>query len=252
MTDSTAESILTTTTGLLTYYCYEAESQTEDSLLDRWFGDYSPEWVRLALIESLYRGRYKTISVGGLLADWKRKGQPLYHFNREFEALICHKFPQIKFKQEDVPVDKRADSKPPVSARGQNQQPKSAVSTPEAGEAFSQQSPSSPIELNSQIVESRIDSNLDDQTTSMSHKLWSFVADISDNQTLPPSAQEQSHPSASESGVKAPSKRAKWDKKPQPPEVAPIDQFIPNREFSDHYQKLVELISTRSTAHHSK
>lgn len=252
MTDSTTESILTTTTGLLTYYCYEAESQAEDSLLNRWFGDYSPEWVRLALIESLYRGRYKTISVGGLLADWKRKGQPLYHFNREFEALICHKFPQIKFRQEDVPVDKRADPKFPVSARRQDLQPKSAVSIAEVDEVLSQQRPSSSIELNSQIDESKIDSSLDDQTTSLSHKLWRFVAKMSDDKPLPPSSQEHSHPSASEKGFKAPSKRARWDKKPHSPEVAPIDQFIPNREFSDHYQKLVELVSTQSTSSHSK
>lgn len=245
MTDAVAESILTTTTGLLTYYGYEAESQAEESLLDRWFGDYSPEWVRLALIESLYRGRYKTISVGGLLADWKRKGQPLYHFNREFEALICHKFPQIKFKQEDIPADKRADSKALGVNRRQNLQPQTTISTAEV--VLKQQSPSSPIELNSQRVDLKSDSSLESETTPISHKLWSFVADLSDDKI---SAQEHSHPSVPENGLNAPSRESVWDQESQKTEASPIDQFVPNREVSDHYQKLVELVSHRSTFHH--
>lgn len=244
MTDSAAESILTTTTGLLTYYGYEAESQAEESLLDRWFGDYSPEWVRLALIESLYRGRYKTISVGGLLADWKRKGQPLYHFNREFEALICHKFPQIKFKQEDIPAAKRADSKS-LELNRRHLQPQSTISTAEV--VLKQQSPSSPIELNSQRFDSKSDSSLESETTPISHKLWSFVADLSDDKT---SAQEHSHPSAPENGLNAPSRESVWDQESQKTEASPIDQFVPNREVSDHYQKLVELVVNRSTLHH--
>jgi len=32
--------------------------------------------------------------VGQLLSMWHRIGQPLYHFNREFERLVCNNFPQ--------------------------------------------------------------------------------------------------------------------------------------------------------------
>lgn len=242
MTDSTAESILTTTTGLLTYYCYEAESQTEESLLDRWLGDYSPEWVRLALIESLYRGRYKTISVGGLLADWKRKGQPLYHFNREFEALICHKFPQIKFRQADTPAESQTKPQPPVLDQGQTLQSKSTIA--DIDKILNQPESDVPMERNSQGAGSDMGSSLDEDRTPISHKLWSFVAELSGNASL---TSGYSHPSAPGKDLNDPSEKSVWDKIPQNTEVAPIDQFIPNQEVSEHYQKLVELVSNRTT-----
>ncbi|ABW30161.1 hypothetical protein [Acaryochloris marina] len=244
MTDSTAESILTTTTGLLTYYCYEAESQAQDSLLDRWLGDYSPEWVRLALIESLYRGRYKTISVGGLLADWKRKGQPLYHFNREFEALICHKFPQIKFNQADTSVDSQTKLQPPVLSKRQTPHLKSTIAATEVNKVLNQPEADFLMERNLQRSEPDMGSSLDEDRTPMSHKLWSFVAEVSGNKSL---TSGHSHPSSPGKGFNAPSGKSVWDKIPQKTEVAPIDQFIPNQEVPEHYQKLVGLVSNRTT-----
>lgn len=80
--------------NLLTYYSFEPGELTPSELSDRWLSTYPVDWVRLALIEAVYQGRYKPFSVEQLLAFWQRRGQPLYHFNHEFERLVCSNFPQ--------------------------------------------------------------------------------------------------------------------------------------------------------------
>jgi hypothetical protein len=86
------------TFDLLTYYSLETEHYpqvpTKVQVLDHWLKTYSEQWVRLALIESLYQGRYKAFSVEQLLLLWSRRGQPVYHFNAEFEELVCHDVPR--------------------------------------------------------------------------------------------------------------------------------------------------------------
>jgi hypothetical protein len=86
---------------LLTYYNLERERYprplTKSQVLSHWLRSYPESWVRLALIESLYQGRYKTFSVEQLLALWGRRGQPTYHFGYDFESLVCHNIPrQVK------------------------------------------------------------------------------------------------------------------------------------------------------------
>jgi hypothetical protein len=83
---------------LLSYYSLEPERYpqplTKSKVLGRWLRTYPEQWVRWALIESLYQGRYKTYSVEQILAMWYRRGQPTYHFNHEFETMICHNVPR--------------------------------------------------------------------------------------------------------------------------------------------------------------
>jgi hypothetical protein len=81
---------------LLTYYNLETDrypTASKPKVLNQWLQNYSDHWVKLALIESLYQGRYKMVCVEQLLALWGRRGQPTYHFNSEFEALVCHNVP---------------------------------------------------------------------------------------------------------------------------------------------------------------
>ncbi len=89
---------------LLSYYSLEPEHYpqplTKSKVLDRWLRAYPEQWVRWALIESLYQGRYKTYSVEQILAMWYRRGQPTYHFNHEFESMICHNVPRRMEKAE--------------------------------------------------------------------------------------------------------------------------------------------------------
>ena len=57
--------------------------------------EFQVSWVRLATIEALYQGRYKAISVKQILIFWQRRGQPICHFNLEFEAIVTHQLPEL-------------------------------------------------------------------------------------------------------------------------------------------------------------
>lgn len=47
-----------------------------------------PTWIRAAVLEALYQGRYKAFSVEQILQGWKRRGHPVRHFNSEFERVV--------------------------------------------------------------------------------------------------------------------------------------------------------------------
>ncbi len=80
--------------NLLHRYSFELEEYTVDQLLSYWQETYPINWIRLAIVEALYLGRYKAVSVEQILVLWKRRGQPIYHFNHEFEHLVCDKIPR--------------------------------------------------------------------------------------------------------------------------------------------------------------
>lgn len=100
---------------LLSYFSLEPDQYpqplTKGRLLTRWLQTYPQEWVRCALVESLYQGRYKTYCVEQILSLWHRRGQPIYHFNHEFETMICNNVPQRKENVlvVDEPVDYGVD-----------------------------------------------------------------------------------------------------------------------------------------------
>ncbi|AUT01019.1 hypothetical protein CLI64_11765 [Nostoc sp. CENA543] len=79
--------------ALLTHYSFDLSGHSAGELVHRWQKQYPPDWLHLAVIEALYQGRYKGISVQQILAFWLRRGQAIYHFNMEFERLICSQFP---------------------------------------------------------------------------------------------------------------------------------------------------------------
>ena len=93
MTERALDTAVASAAALLTHYCFELGGYTAEQLIDRWLGDYDASWVRLAVIEALYQGRYKAVSVAQILACWKRRGDTLYHFNGDFERLVCRNFP---------------------------------------------------------------------------------------------------------------------------------------------------------------
>ncbi|HEY9803935.1 MAG TPA: hypothetical protein V6D25_26590 [Leptolyngbyaceae cyanobacterium] len=80
--------------ALLIHYSFDLSGYSADELVNRWQKHYPSHWLHLAVIEALYQGRYKGISVQQILAFWQRRGQEIYHFNMEFERLICSKFPE--------------------------------------------------------------------------------------------------------------------------------------------------------------
>lgn len=81
------------TATLLTCYGFDLKGLTPRSFLDHWLQQFSPQWIRLAVLEALYQGRYKAISVEHLLNFWGQRGQPNFHFNHEFERLVSQKLP---------------------------------------------------------------------------------------------------------------------------------------------------------------
>ncbi|MEA5578806.1 hypothetical protein [Anabaena sp. UHCC 0451] len=80
--------------NLLVHYSFDLNGYSASELINCWRKDYPHNWLHLAVIEALYQGRYKAISVQQLLTFWQRRGQVIYHFNMEFERLICSKFPE--------------------------------------------------------------------------------------------------------------------------------------------------------------
>jgi hypothetical protein len=99
MTDLASELTVTQTATLLTRYGFELKGYTPLELIEQWLRLYPAKWVRLAVIEALYQGRYKAISVEHILSLWLRRGQPTFHFTYDFERLIFRVLPQLVQEQ---------------------------------------------------------------------------------------------------------------------------------------------------------
>ena len=80
--------------ALLTCYGFDLRGLTPQDLIDDWLKSYSCLWIRWAVVEALYQGRYKAISVEHLLNFWSRRGEPSFRFSSEFERLITHNLPK--------------------------------------------------------------------------------------------------------------------------------------------------------------
>jgi hypothetical protein len=75
-------------------YGLELDDYEVDAVLVAWLQQYDPAWILQAIVESLYRGRYKIVSVDHILKDWKRLGAPRYKFTPEYKREILAKIPQ--------------------------------------------------------------------------------------------------------------------------------------------------------------
>jgi len=103
-TVSATENVVTQTVALLTGYEFELKGYTADEIVTEWLNEYEAVWLRLAVIEALYQGRYKSISVEQILKTWLKRGNPNFHFNHEFERLICSKLPRSVAAFEENPL----------------------------------------------------------------------------------------------------------------------------------------------------
>ena len=77
---------------LLTRYSFDLSGYTVDRLAEYWLQHYPSDWIRLAVVEALYQGRYKAVSVEQILNLWRRRGKPLHHFSPDFERIIAPRF----------------------------------------------------------------------------------------------------------------------------------------------------------------
>ncbi len=78
---------------LLCYYKFALEGRTAAKVLRQWANDYPVEWIRLAIVEALYQGRYKAVSVEQILQIWQRRSQAQPHFDQDFAQLIRQRLP---------------------------------------------------------------------------------------------------------------------------------------------------------------
>lgn len=81
---------------LLTSYRFELVDHDARQWVSLWLASYRPTWIRDAVIEALYQGRYKSVSVRQILELWQRRGQPIRHVTHEFEAAVCREFVEAK------------------------------------------------------------------------------------------------------------------------------------------------------------
>ena len=77
--------------AILKNYGFDLKGQELTQLLERWADHFSTNWVRLAVLESLYEGRYQAVSVEHLLTFWEQRGEPHANFSQEFERLVLYK-----------------------------------------------------------------------------------------------------------------------------------------------------------------
>ena len=75
---------------LLQEYSFELGGYVPEELMQLWQQalEVDPAWIRAAVLEALYQGRYKAFSVEQILSMWKRRRQPIRHFNPDFERLV--------------------------------------------------------------------------------------------------------------------------------------------------------------------
>ncbi len=253
MTVFALDSTISSTADLLTYYSIESESLSKDKLLDSWLRTYPVPWVRLALIEALHQGRYKTISVAQLLDFWQRRGEPIYHFSHDFEVLVSKNLPKI-FLQSNP-----SSSHPtPITEMewDETQFDLQAEESEKPGSAHPQFTPEFPHEPKPKVSSS---------PPSMPDSLDSPEASIepSANNAFIPSAQparptlESSEQLAAEHTNHAEDHRdianlRHQDSTGSPPQVLPnclpIHQFTPSAEPSGFYDKLTAILQ-HSYAH---
>lgn len=82
--------------ALLENYHFELGHHDARQWVSLWLEFYRPSWIREAVIEALYQGRYKSVSVRQILELWQRREQPIRHASHEFEAAVCREFEDTK------------------------------------------------------------------------------------------------------------------------------------------------------------
>lgn len=91
MSNATDKLNISQAIAVLKNYGFDLKGQELSQLLAGWVDHFSAAWVRLAVLESLYEGRYQAISVEHLLTFWEQRGEPHANFSQEFERLVLYK-----------------------------------------------------------------------------------------------------------------------------------------------------------------
>ena len=119
---------------LLKSYSFDLEGFKAEELVAEWLELYKGRWIRLAVVEALYQGRYKAISVNQLLVFWQRRGDPICHFNHEFEHIVCDSFIQTSLTAPIAPSSASASEGAASAVAAPNQTVKLEVRLPSVEE----------------------------------------------------------------------------------------------------------------------
>lgn len=117
MTEPLNDPVLWMAADLLDRYGFEQGAFSAEQLVGYWLRSYPAEWIRSAILEALYQGRYKSVSVGQILAIWKRRGQPLYHYSFEFERMVCGTLARIPTMEQPSAHVQTLPAKPSAESR---------------------------------------------------------------------------------------------------------------------------------------
>lgn len=233
--------------ALLTHYSFDSGGLTAEQLADQWLQAYSSDWIHLALVEALYQGRYKAVSVTQILVFWQRRGQPLYRFDPEFEQLICNRLPKNLLTEQPRPSAPNLGTgvRSHTEVQQVQQVRSNATSSPNlAGQRKMAQNPlSNQAKANSTLsLPKLVPDNLPDTHSVTSGNNQAFqspnVTPVSNPGT---DELSQIHPSPSVQ-MKADQSKLTASKASQPawsePEKYPIHRFVPDTEASDFHAKL--------------
>ncbi len=96
---------------LLRYYGFELDTQTVEDQMAEWLEQHPARMIVQGIVEALYQGRYKIVSVNQILSLWHRRGQTICHFSHEFERLVGGNLPAA-VQPPPQPVEPTAPSAP--------------------------------------------------------------------------------------------------------------------------------------------
>lgn len=211
---------------LMQEYSFDLLGFTAGELVAIWQErlDAEPTWIRAAVLEALYQGRYKAISVEQILQGWKRRGHPVRHFNSEFERVV--------FGPIDPTVSKYASLTPqrPSELMSPQLESQPNPSTPAITEPLAP--PPDPASMAATTT-------ADETTTREAAESANPLSEVgppleSDAATIAPATSDQSDAALGSSAETAdPQSEASMFSQP-----APIEKFTPQPEPSEFYQRL--------------
>lgn len=83
---------------LIKYYGFDLNGYKMRDLIVKWTKIYPHNWLSLGVIEAIYQGRLKVVSVEQILNVWLKKREVNKSFNDEFASLIK---PSVVFSEEE-------------------------------------------------------------------------------------------------------------------------------------------------------
>lgn len=88
MIDQVTSATATRVAELMVNYSLDLGGYSVQSWIEQWLTYYPAAWLYSAVVEALYQGRYKAVSIAQILELWRRRGKPVHHFSRDFERII--------------------------------------------------------------------------------------------------------------------------------------------------------------------